>query len=237
MSQIRNPLARGYQNLRITRTLLITCEDDSPPVWRPLHASQAHLTDDQVTRYPCIFSNDFALITKGHAIPVDLESQCQAAGSVQTVVYAINDGGADEAIHIADTYSEEAAREIVRQLTFETGHFSRCWEISTAHVTEEAMGYLWEMAEAKTPPGLLFVAFRVPGCPAIGVKLIATPWTNDHLLHVEGITAEQLRQEHEGKGIPPSLVDILHQAADADVRFLVLDADASALDGLPSYQA
>jgi hypothetical protein len=236
MSQIHNPFTRGYQNLRIVRTLLITCEDENPPVWHPLHPSQAHLADDQVVRCPCIFGSDFALVADGHAIPNDQEAQCQATGVVQTVVYAINGGAADETVHIADTYSEEAAREVVRQLTFETGHFSRCWEISAAHVTEEAIDYLWEMAKVEAPPGLLFAAFRIPGCPAIGVKLIATPWTNDNLLHVEGITAEQLRQEHEGKGVPLSLVDILHQAAEADIRFLILDADAPELDGLVLHQ-
>lgn len=234
MSQIHNPFTRGYQNLRIVRTLLITCEDENPPVWRPLHSSQAHLADDQVARRPCIFSGNFALVIDGHAIPNGLEVQCQATGVVQTVVYAINDGAA--AVHIADTYSEEAAREVVRQLTFQAGHFSRCWEISAAHVTEEAIDYLWKMAKVEAPPSLLFAAFRIPGCPAIGVKLIATPWTNDNLLHVEGITAEQLRQEHEGKGVPLSLVDILHQAAEADIRVLVLDADAPELDGLVLHQ-
>src|SRR3546814_7782356 len=51
MSMIENPFMRGYQNLRIIRTLLITYEEDCPPVWRPLHASQAHLPDDQVALF------------------------------------------------------------------------------------------------------------------------------------------------------------------------------------------
>lgn len=48
MSQINNPFIRGYQRPHIVRTLLITYEDDCPPIWRPLHSSQAHLRDDQV---------------------------------------------------------------------------------------------------------------------------------------------------------------------------------------------
>ncbi|MFN9525585.1 MAG: ABC transporter substrate-binding protein [Pseudomonadaceae bacterium] len=234
MSQIHNPFTRGYQNLRIVRTLLITCEDGNPPVWRPLHPSQAHLADDQVSHCSCIFSSDFALVVDGHAIPNGLEAQCQATGVVQTVVYAINDGAA--AVHIADTYSEEAAHEVVWQLTFQTGHFSRCWEISAAHVTEAAIDYLWKMAKVEAPPSLLFAAFRIPGCTAIGVKLIATPWTTDNLLHVEGITAEQLRQEHLDNGVPASLMEVLHQAAEADIRFLILDGDAPELDGLALHQ-
>lgn len=78
----------------------------------------------------------------------------------------------------------------------------------------------------------MFVAFRIPYSPAIGVKLIATPWTDANLQRVEGITAEQLRQEHRTKGMPESLVEVLHLAALADVRMLVFDADANVLEGL-----
>ena len=69
MSTIDNPFARGYLNPRIVRTLLITHEEDCPPVWRPLHASQAYLPDDQVALFPCLIGKDFALITEGQEVP------------------------------------------------------------------------------------------------------------------------------------------------------------------------
>lgn len=236
MSQNPNPFIRGYQNLHFVRTLCITHADDSPPVWRPLHPSQAHLLDDQISQFPCLLCNDFALITEGQNIPENLEAQCQTDGLVRTVVYAVAGDDFGQPVHVGDTYSGEAAQEVVRRLSFETGFYSRCWEISSAHATDEANHYLAELADIATPTGFLFVAFRIPYSPAIGVKLIATPWTDEHLLHVEGITAEQLRQAHLDKGMPETLVDTLHQAALADIRMLVLDADAPVLDGLPLYQ-
>ena len=36
MFRIKNPFVRSYLNLCIVRTLLITFDDDCPPVWRPL---------------------------------------------------------------------------------------------------------------------------------------------------------------------------------------------------------
>ena len=48
-----------------------------------------------------------------------------------------------------------------------------------------------------------------------------------------GISAEQLRQEHRNKGMPDDLANILELAGQADVRILILDADAPALLGLP----
>lgn len=236
MSPNSNPFLRGYQNLRIERSLCITYEDDCPPAWRPLHPSQAHLTDDQVARFPCVFSNDFALITEGHYIPDDLEAQCQIDGVVRTVGYAIYGDDIGQPVHVGDTYSEEAALEVVRRLSFATGFYSRCWEISSAHLTPEAGRFLAELADIATPSGFLFVAFRIPYSPAVGVKLIATPWTDANLQYVEGIDTEGLRREHRDKDMPESLLEVLHLAALADVRMLIFDADANVLDGLPLYE-
>lgn len=235
MSPKSNPFLRGYRNLSIDRSVCITYEDDCPPIWRPLHPSQAHLPDDQVALFPCIFSNDFALITEGQDIPNDLEAQCQIEGVVRTVVYAASGDDFGQPVHVGDTYSAEAAREVVRRQSFETGFYSRCWEISSVHLTPEAGHFLAELADIATPSGFLFVAFRIPYSPAIGVKLIATPWTDANLQHVEGITAEELRQEHRAKGMPESLVEVLHLAALADVRMLVFDADARILQGLTVF--
>ena len=93
--------------------------------------------------------------------------------------------------------------------------------------------YLANLADLATPEAFLFVAFRLPYSPAIGVKLISTPWTDQHLQDVEGITAEQLRQEHRSKGMPDDLAQILALAGQADLRILILDADALVLPGLP----
>lgn len=230
-----NPFIRGYDNLSIQRLLAISYEDDCPMTYLPLHASQSHLQDNQITRFPCIFSDDFALITEGQDVPDELNAQCPSDGIVRTVVYSVMAEEAGKPLHVGDTYSEEAAREVVRRLRFETGFYSRAWEISSAHLTEEAGRYLANRADIDTPIRFLFVAFRIPYDPAIGVKLIATPWTDDNLQRIEGITAEQLKQEQRKKGMPECLVEVLHLAAQADVRLLVFDVDAPVLDGLPLY--
>ena len=48
MSQNPNPFLRGYWNLKIVRTLSISYEDGSPHVWRNIHASQQHLSDEEL---------------------------------------------------------------------------------------------------------------------------------------------------------------------------------------------
>ncbi|MFT0546126.1 ABC transporter substrate-binding protein [Allopusillimonas ginsengisoli] len=237
MSNIQNPFIRGYQNPRSIRTLLITYHENCPPAWRPLHASQAHLRDEQIALFPCFSCEDFAIITVDQDVPEELKVQCQAEGFVRAVVYAIAADDFDgKSVLVGDTYSEEAAREVVRRLKFETDVYSRAWEISTAHITEQSQHYLRDLADIATPTGFMFIAFRVPYSPAIGVKLIGTPWRDEHLQNIDGITAEQLREEHLSKGMPEDLMRVLHLAANADVRILILDADAPELDGLPVYE-
>jgi hypothetical protein len=85
------------------------------------------------------------------------------------------------------------------------------------------------------PPEHLFIPFRIPHCPAIGVKLIGTPWTDKNLGYFEGITAERLRSEQRRKGVPECLIEVLHLAAVADARILIFDADAPQLQGLPVF--
>ncbi|MGX0936534.1 hypothetical protein ACUXQ2_002600 [Cupriavidus metallidurans] len=118
-----------------------------------------------------------------------------------------------------------------------TNFYGRCWEISTAHLTQDAWNYLANLADIATPTGFLFIAFRIPYCPAIGVKLISIPWTDANLGQADGITSKQLRQEHLDNGLPVELADVLHLAGEADVRILIFDADAPVQEGLPVYEA
>ena len=45
-------------------------------------------------------------------------------------------------------------------------------------ICQETGQYLANLADLATPEAFLFIAFRVPYSPAIGIKLISTPWTD-----------------------------------------------------------
>ncbi|HIE5136320.1 TPA: ABC transporter substrate-binding protein [Pseudomonas aeruginosa] len=232
-----NPFLRGYHDLRVFRTLLITCDESCPPVWRPLHPSQSSLRDEEIARAHCWVGAEFALIAAERMPSVTLRAQCTSIGIVQSVIYAVtarSPSGQHE--FVGDNYSKEDANEVVRRLAFETGHFSRCWEISTAHLDDSSYRYLADRVDQGGQPGMLFVAFRIPFSPALGLKLIGTPWTDEHLAHLEEGSAEHLRLQHSRDGMPEALTEALHLAAQADVRMLVFDADAPLLEGLPVYE-
>lgn len=233
MTHHTNPFIRGYRDLSIRRLLMITHEDDCPPTYRPLHSSQTQLSDAQVQLFPCIFCDSFALVTEGQQIADELSRQCPGNGIVRTVLYEITANDFGTPLHVGDTYSTEAATNLVHRLTFETGHFSRCWEINSGHITEDAMHYLQDLVHTGAPDDLLFEPFTVPASCAVGCKLICTPWTDSHLDKVDGRNSGQLRQAQQRSGVPHSLVDLLHLAALADTRILIFDPDAPVLSGLP----
>ena len=233
MNHHTNPFIRGCDNLSIRRVPMITHDDECPAVHLPLNPSQAHLAVIDGQRSPCVFSGDFAPITEGQGISDDLYSQCRDAGLVRTVLYEVTAQVLGRPLHVGDHHSLESAQQVVQQLTFETGHYSRCWEISIAHLTTQASQYLSDLAASGKPSGLMFETFRVPGCFAVGCKLFCTPWTDQNLAAFDGSTATQLRVEQFDAGVPESLVRALHLAALADTRHLVFDPDASELAGLP----
>lgn len=234
MIQQINPFARGYYGFEIRRVAVVSYDDRHPQTFVPLHPSQRHLPDDQVALHACIFNEEYALVTDSQVISEELDATCGGSGTILAVFHSIYGRNVEGSlIHVGDSQTQESAQEVVRTLTFETGFYSRCWEISTAHITDEAGRFLYELADIATPTAFLFVAFRIPYSPAVGIKLIATPWTDTNLQHVESITAEELRAEHLAKGVPEELIDLLHLAGQADVRMLVLDADALVLEGLP----
>ncbi|PYY68468.1 ABC transporter substrate-binding protein [Pseudomonas jessenii] len=232
-----NPFARGYDNLHIERQLLITYEDDCPPCFRPIHDSQAHLRDDEVQLFPCLFNDDFALISEGQSIPDELDERCPSTGLVRQVIYAVIGEMFNEQHHIGDLYSLEEAQAMVHRLRFETGHYSRAWEISTAHLTEEALRYLESRAGNfdSRPIGLLFEPFALTDCNGVGCKLIGTPWTDGNLLNIESQPYSSLKQEQLDAGTPEALVNVLYLAALADVRLLIFDPDATVLEGLAIF--
>ncbi|WP_339492654.1 ABC transporter substrate-binding protein [Pseudomonas rhizophila] len=232
-----NPFARGYDNLHIERLLQITYANDCPPCFRPVHDAEAHLSDDALELFPCLFNDDFALISEGQSIPDELIEYFQSTGLVRQVIYAVTGEMLNERHHVGDLYSLEEAQAMVHRLSFDAGHYSRAWEISTAHLTDEALRHLESRVDNvdSRPTGLLFEPFALPDCSGIGCKLIGTPWTDDNLVKIEGNPYSSLRQEQLDAGTPEALVNVLYLAALADVRLLIFDPDAAVLDGLAIF--
>ena len=234
MSLPNNPFLRGYWGLDVQRVLEIRFDTPCLPVWRPLHPSQAHLSDDQIALKSCLLCHGYAVVTQGQRIPRALRALGDASGSVAAVRYAIHADDDGQPVRLGDVSSPEEAREIIRRLSFETGLFNRCWEISDWHLDRAALDYLAGLASASPPCGPLFSVFRLGSGP-LGVRLIGIPWNDAHLRDTDGTTVAALRQALLQHGAPRSLANALLLAGEADVRFLVFDGGAPRLDGLSTY--
>lgn len=235
MSSQLNPFLRGFYHIDVQRRVVIYCDDRNPRVYRSLHISQTHMSDEQLKNQPCIFNDTVTLINETEDAITELDGLCYGTGLVQKVVYSLHGHDGNTSIHMGDLDSLESAQTVIHILSFETGFYSRCWEISTAHLPQQTFDYLYELADQVSPSELLFEAFRIPCSPAIGIKIIATPWSDSNLLETINMSYEQLQQEQRESGVPEVLANLLHQAAIADVRFLVFDADAPILEGLALY--
>jgi hypothetical protein len=134
----------------------------------------------------------------------------------------------------ATAHSPEQANEVIRRLTFESGGCRRCWEISTRHLDRAARNYLEGVINATMPLPPFFYAIQLPG-DIIEMKLTGTPWNDEHLYEIDFPSVDELQLTHLENGMPRSLMNVLHQAGEADIRLLIFDDDASTLDGLPVY--
>lgn len=230
-----NPFTRGFNDLRIQRLLSILYDAHAPLCYLPPHPSQQHLSDKQLERHPCLFNDTDALIVPPNDIWTAHANNHPHPGIVLQVIYAIFAHDQSPPILVGDLYSETLAQERIRQIVFDTGHYSRCWEINSAHLPERAWATLLKWISPQYPPGLLFEPFVLPDSGALGFKLISTPWTDACLNEVEGCSADELRQQQLNAGLPEELVNVLHLAGQADVRILIFDPDAACRDGLPTY--
>lgn len=139
---LTNPFLRGFQDLRYERVLQISYADDCPPCYRALHPAQNELPNEAINLQPCLFDDDFTVITDGVCVPEFLRMRCPADGVVNIVLYQILGSQLGRSMHIGDLGNVEAAQNLIEQLSFATGHNSRSWEISSAHLPADDLEYL-----------------------------------------------------------------------------------------------
>lgn len=118
---------------------------------------------------------------------------------------------------------------------FETGFYSRAFEICSGHLPEADWMKLQDLAEHADTSLLLFECFSLSDSDAVGFKLIGTPWIDEHLCNVMGYGLSTLQAKQAEEEFPPEVIRLLTLAAQADVRFLVFDPNCCVLEGLPLF--
>ncbi|WP_336331519.1 hypothetical protein [Pseudomonas putida] len=229
-----NPFLRGFQDLSYERVVQISYADDCPPCYRSLHPALYDLPDDGINFQPCVFDDDFAVITDGESVPEFVRMVCPADGSVSQVLYQVTGLHHGRRQHVSDLPSEDAARSLIEQLSFATGQYSRSWEISTGHLPAEEFEFLQVCAWCRSPSGF-FECFAMSSNNAVGCKLYSTPWVRDIAAGGSYSSAEEVCARLHADHVPPVLQRLLLLAGEADTRILIFDPDAAPLSELPLF--
>ncbi|UFH29289.1 DUF5983 family protein [Pseudomonas sp. CIP-10] len=229
-----NPFLRGFQDLHYERVLQISYADDCPPCYRALHPAQNELPNEAINLQPCLFDDDVAVITDGVCVPEFVRMRCPADGLVNTVLYQIMGNQLGRSMHIGDLGNVEAAGNLIEQLSFATGHYSRSWEISSAHLPADEFEYLQVRAWCNSPAGF-FECFELSSSHAVGCKLYSTPWVADIEAGGSSCSADEVSARMLTDRVPPVILQLLLLAGQADIRLLIFDPDAAPLSELPLF--
>ena len=147
---------RGYQNC-VHRPIVVHHLRGRLSAGLAIAASQPGALLMTRSRLPRVFNNDFALITEGQVIPRP-EVQCQRRRGVPWSTPSAATTSASP--YVGDTtYWEEAAREVVRRLSFGPASAAAGDQQCPSH--RRRGRFLAELADIATPSGFLFVAFRI----------------------------------------------------------------------------
>lgn len=229
-----NPFFRGLTDFEIKRLLRIAYDGESKYELCKVHPSQDKYPDHFIIGDSCWFNKEHAYLRQDDQMPsLDVfdisESQ---EGSVIDVVYELTAKCGVTKVHVGDYPSRQDAQCVVEHLSFNNGAFSRCWEISNSHITEDAFNYIHQRGTADIDH-VIFEPFVVHSMAA-GLVLFNTPWTDANLKDI-CMSVDCYKEQLVHDQVPECLARLLLLAGEADVRVLIFDSEAPQLKGLPVY--
>lgn len=236
-----NPFEKGFQDYRIERLAMIYTQDLPWTLhYAPIHPCQQYLKDVEFENQHAIFSDHYAFLENDSATQ-DILATCKYQGQFIKIVYRINASyGMGETI-IGQPITLDEAQNIVQKLQFETGTFSRCWEISNRHIPKTDFDLL--LNDAKQLPQIVASPFLMDlfilddqDDFSLGIRLNRTPWTDEHLTKVTDYNTASLRQSYLADGdLSAAFVDLIMLAGQADVRIVIFKTQGKVLEHLPIY--
>lgn len=116
-----------------------------------------------------------------------------------------------------------------------TNCYCQAFEINSAHLPEEDWMDLQSIVETADTTLLHFECFTLPDSDAIGFKIFSAPWTDHHLGQYWGYDLQTLQAMQAAEGFTEETIRVLTLAAQACLRFLVLDPNSNTLEGLPLF--
>lgn len=222
---------------QIKRILALLDVETNALLFIPLHEQQDYLRPVSITE-KIYFNEQFALVANDSLIPKELWSQCPREGKFLKHCYQVIDTlNGMENIPLGIYLDKASAQSMIDQLV-NSSSYGKVWEISTRHITREALSYLQQEIDKQTEyQALNFELFAIPGIieDFVAVKLMATPWTDENLFYQFDFTRQNIIERQKQAGLPDCFIELLHKAAQEEVRILVFDSLEDPINELETY--
>lgn len=237
-----NPFQQGFSDFKIERLAMVYTQDLP---WclhhASIHPSHEAMKDFEFENQEAVF-DDHHVSLKRCASKARLD-ECRYRGQLIKIIYRVLATEYASQVIIGQALSLLEAERMIYNIQIQTGHYNRCFEISSSHLPANDLRDLKERAEeipqivdAPFLLDLFLINNERNDNFDLGIRLNRTPWTEDDLLQkVLCSGSTDLREDYLEDGLSTQLIDLLLLAGKADVRLIIFSDNAPILPRLATY--
>jgi hypothetical protein len=231
MSYDINPFAHELKNPRIRRVFELQTEEGVIRRQHDGYIDRDFISDEPLFNARIFFDDRVAKASRDGSPPdVKFGWKYFGIGKLIKITYLVVGEIDSELVELGEFENRKEAESVqrgCRQLCRRTG-----FEINLSHLPPGACDYLNRTDRFS---GLYVPRVSIEVSNAIGFRLLFTPWTDEYLRFFINHDLAYLKLQFLNDGMPPEFAELLIQAGQANVRYLVFDKDAPVLEGLPVY--
>lgn len=231
----QNPFHKGFSKPTIEPLFCVISDDSSIVQYLPIHPSQQsielHLLEDSSGRY--CDSYVFAYL-ENIGIPDDVLDECDRLGYISHILFQVQVSDDEQITNLGYYFNEDDAQRAVDNYYSISNAHSRCWRISSYHITVEAMFNLVSNAQRLHPDdygstGIELIPKKDNALTGqywgMVVILNNVPWSEKKCSYYQ--------TEMEKWQFDAQFIAIILTAGRAGVGILIFDEKAEILAGLP----
>ncbi len=140
---------------------LVTYDEHFEPCYPQIAAEQQDVADDELIGHHSIFNETHALAVEPETVTDDQHTLYPGNGQVRAVVYAVRANENGKELHLGDTETLARAQGLLKRIQFETGFYSRAFEITSSHLPDDEWDELQDLVQHADTQRLMFECFTL----------------------------------------------------------------------------
>lgn len=237
-----NPFERGCHSFKIERLAMIYTNDLPWCLhYALIHPSHSSRKDFEFENQEAIFDDHHANLAR--CAEKSRLDECRYRGKFIKIIYRVLATQYASQVIVGETLGLIEAERMIYNIQIQTGHYNRCFEISSSHLPANDLVCLRERASrlpAVIDSPYLLDLFLINNDYKegfdLGIRLNRTPWTEDQLTDKTKFQdIEEVKQFYLNEDLSPEFINLIIQAAQADVRFIIFSDNAPTLPKLATY--